>query len=57
MQTITVKDQPVTPSKILCVGRNYVDHIEELGNEIPEEMVVFHKPNCAISDSHFFSAE
>jgi 2-keto-4-pentenoate hydratase/2-oxohepta-3-ene-1,7-dioic acid hydratase in catechol pathway len=50
MQTITVKDQPVTPSKILCVGRNYVDHIEELGNEIPEEMVVFHKPNCAISD-------
>lgn len=50
MQTITVNGQPVTPSKIVCVGRNYVAHIEELGNEIPEDMVVFNKPNSAITD-------
>ncbi len=41
----------VTPSKIVCVGRNYVAHIEELGNEIPEQMVVFNKPNSAIGDT------
>ena len=39
-----------TPSKIICIGRNYVEHIEELGNEMPEEMVVFNKPVSAISD-------
>lgn len=38
----------MSPSKIVCVGRNYVAHIEELGNEIPAEMVVFNKPNSAI---------
>lgn len=33
----------------MCVGRNYVDHIKELNNEIPDEMVLFLKPNSAIS--------
>lgn len=37
------------PSKIVCVGRNYVEHVEELGNEVPDEMVIFLKPNSAIS--------
>lgn len=50
MHTIKVKGEMITPSKIVCVGRNYVAHIEELGNEIPEDMVVFNKPNSAISD-------
>ena len=36
--------------KIICIGRNYVDHIKELNNEIPTEPVVFIKPNSAISD-------
>ncbi len=49
MQNIKVNNQTVTPSKIICIGRNYVDHIHELGNEIPDEMVVFFKPNSAIS--------
>ncbi len=40
----------VTPSKVICIGRNYVDHIHELANEIPDEMVVFFKPNSAISN-------
>lgn len=38
------------PSKIVCVGRNYVQHIEELGNEIPDDMVLFIKSNAAISE-------
>jgi 2-keto-4-pentenoate hydratase/2-oxohepta-3-ene-1,7-dioic acid hydratase in catechol pathway len=50
MKTIKVDGQDITPSKVVCIGRNYVAHIEELGNEIPEEMVIFNKPNCAITD-------
>lgn len=42
-------DNAICPTKIVCIGRNYVDHIHELGNEIPEEMVVFLKPNSAIT--------
>jgi 2-keto-4-pentenoate hydratase/2-oxohepta-3-ene-1,7-dioic acid hydratase in catechol pathway len=34
--------------KIICIGRNYVKHIEELGNERPEEPVVFLKPDTAL---------
>jgi 2-keto-4-pentenoate hydratase/2-oxohepta-3-ene-1,7-dioic acid hydratase in catechol pathway len=48
MQTITVNGHTRTPSKIVCIGRNYVAHIAELGNEIPDAMVVFNKPNSAI---------
>jgi 2-keto-4-pentenoate hydratase/2-oxohepta-3-ene-1,7-dioic acid hydratase in catechol pathway len=34
--------------KIICIGRNYVDHIEELQNERPSEPVVFMKPDSAV---------
>ena len=34
--------------KIICIGRNYVKHIEELQNERPAEPVVFMKPDSAI---------
>ena len=34
--------------KIICIGRNYAKHIEELQNERPEEPVVFLKPDTAI---------
>lgn len=34
--------------KIICIGRNYVDHIEELGNEKPKDPVVFLKADTAI---------
>jgi 2-keto-4-pentenoate hydratase/2-oxohepta-3-ene-1,7-dioic acid hydratase in catechol pathway len=34
--------------KILCIGRNYVKHIEELHNERPDEPVVFMKPDSAV---------
>tara|TARA_R110001583_G_scaffold46761_9_gene146551 strand:+ start:1804 stop:2517 length:714 start_codon:yes stop_codon:yes gene_type:complete len=49
MKTVNFDGKKVTPSKIICIGRNYVDHIAELGNEVPDEMVVFLKPNSAIS--------
>jgi 2-keto-4-pentenoate hydratase/2-oxohepta-3-ene-1,7-dioic acid hydratase in catechol pathway len=34
--------------KIICIGRNYVDHISELQNERPEEPVIFLKPDTAL---------
>ncbi len=34
--------------KIICIGRNYTKHIEELQNERPEEPVVFMKPDSAV---------
>ncbi len=37
----------ITPGKIICVGRNYAAHAAELGNEIPEEPVLFMKPSTA----------
>ena len=57
MQTITFKNTQLTPSKVVCIGRNYVEHIEELGNEIPENMVVFNKPNSAISNTLTYYSE
>ena len=38
--------------KIICIGRNYADHAKELGNEIPDEPVVFMKPKSALLQSH-----
>lgn len=34
--------------KIICIGRNYAQHAKELGNEVPEEPVIFMKPDSAI---------
>ncbi len=39
---------PVSPSKIICVGRNYADHAAELGNEIPKEPLLFLKASSSI---------
>jgi 2-keto-4-pentenoate hydratase/2-oxohepta-3-ene-1,7-dioic acid hydratase in catechol pathway len=39
---------PATPSKILCVGRNYVEHAKELGNEVPKIPLIFMKPPSSI---------
>ncbi|MCF6207551.1 MAG: fumarylacetoacetate hydrolase family protein [Sulfurovum sp.] len=51
MNTIQYQKEKIAPSKVVCIGRNYVEHIEELGNEIPENMVVFNKPNSAVTDT------
>jgi 2-keto-4-pentenoate hydratase/2-oxohepta-3-ene-1,7-dioic acid hydratase in catechol pathway len=57
MKTIQFENRTVTPSKIVCIGRNYVEHIHELGNEIPQSMVVFNKPNSALSETLFYFTE
>ena len=49
MKSIKLDGNEIFPSKIICIGRNYVEHIRELGNEIPKEPVIFIKPNSAIS--------
>ena len=51
MKTINFKNQKITPCKIVCVGRNYVDHVKELNNEMPSEPVYFIKPNSAIDEN------
>jgi 5-carboxymethyl-2-hydroxymuconate isomerase len=45
---IPVTDNEYIIGKILCIGRNYVDHIKELGNEAPASPVVFMKPASAV---------
>jgi 2-keto-4-pentenoate hydratase/2-oxohepta-3-ene-1,7-dioic acid hydratase in catechol pathway len=40
---------PVIPrSKVVCIGRNYVAHAEELGHDVPKEPLVFLKPNTSV---------
>lgn len=39
---------PAEPSKIVCVGRNYLAHAKELGNEVPKEPLLFFKPPSSL---------
>ena len=39
---------PVRPSKIIGIGRNYVEHARELGNEMPAVPIIFFKPTTAL---------
>jgi 2-keto-4-pentenoate hydratase/2-oxohepta-3-ene-1,7-dioic acid hydratase in catechol pathway len=39
---------PCQPSKIVCVGRNYVEHARELGNDVPKVPLIFLKPPSSI---------
>jgi 2-keto-4-pentenoate hydratase/2-oxohepta-3-ene-1,7-dioic acid hydratase in catechol pathway len=39
---------PATPSKIVCVGRNYREHAQELGNQVPAEPLLFFKPPSSL---------
>lgn len=39
---------PLSPTKIVCVGRNYAAHAAELGNEVPKEPLIFLKPPSAV---------
>jgi len=41
---------PADPTKIVCIGRNYYEHIKELENEVPEEPMIFLKPTTALTD-------
>lgn len=50
MKTIKIKNsnKEITIGKIVCVGRNYSEHVQELGNTIPEKPVVFLKPVSSV---------
>src|SRR5271157_3895371 len=39
---------PCAPTKIVCVGRNYLEHARELGNEPPKEPLIFLKPPSSL---------
>ena len=39
---------PTIPSKIICVGKNYAEHAAEMGSSVPEEPVIFLKPNTSV---------
>ncbi|MFB2538285.1 MULTISPECIES: fumarylacetoacetate hydrolase family protein [unclassified Acinetobacter] len=39
-------------SKVVCIGRNYVEHAQELGNAVPDYPILFIKPNSSIIDNH-----
>ena len=45
---IPASGQEYPIGKILCIGRNYVDHIHELGNEVPSAPVIFMKPATSV---------
>ena len=43
----------VLPTKIVCVGQNYLGHIEELGVPVPKEPIIFLKPpSCLVGHEH-----
>jgi 2-keto-4-pentenoate hydratase/2-oxohepta-3-ene-1,7-dioic acid hydratase in catechol pathway len=42
---------PVRPSKIIGIGRNYLEHARELGNEVPLVPILFFKPPTALIGS------
>ncbi len=39
---------PVEPSKVLCIGLNYIDHAEEFGKPVPPEPLLFLKPSTSV---------
>jgi 2-keto-4-pentenoate hydratase/2-oxohepta-3-ene-1,7-dioic acid hydratase in catechol pathway len=39
---------PVEPSKVVCVGRNYVAHAKEMGNDVPKVPLIFMKPSTSV---------
>lgn len=45
--------------KIICVGRNYAEHAKELGNQVPEDPVIFMKPDTSLlkNNEDFFYPE
>src|SRR5579859_3407368 len=39
---------PILPSKVICIGKNYADHVAEMGGDPPPEPVIFLKPSTAV---------
>jgi 5-oxopent-3-ene-1,2,5-tricarboxylate decarboxylase/2-hydroxyhepta-2,4-diene-1,7-dioate isomerase len=48
---IQIGDITINPTKIICLGTNYMDHVEETGLDVPKEPLLFPKtPNCLITN-------
>lgn len=48
MHTVNLDGRDIQVGKIVCIGRNYAEHIKELGNKIPDKPVIFIKPASSI---------
>lgn len=50
MRSVKIKgtEQSYSVGKIVCLGRNYLDHIRELGNKVPDRAVIFCKPASSL---------
>lgn len=46
--TVLESNQTFSVGKIVCLGRNYLDHIRELGNAVPDRAVIFCKPASSL---------
>lgn len=55
MKSIKWDGKTLYPSKIVCIGRNYTEHIKEFDNDPSQDPVIFLKPNSAISTHVHFS--
>lgn len=51
MNKVVWNGKSISPSKVVCIGRNYAKHIAELKNTFTGDMVVFMKPNASISET------
>ncbi len=50
MNGVVFDGEVVYPSKIVCIAKNYVEHINEFDGKAPSEIALFIKPNSSISD-------
>jgi 2-keto-4-pentenoate hydratase/2-oxohepta-3-ene-1,7-dioic acid hydratase in catechol pathway len=46
--SLPTQPEPVHVGKLVCIGRNYADHAEEMNREVPDEPMVFLKPPSAV---------
>jgi len=51
MHTVKLNGRDIPVGKVVCIGRNYAEHIKELGNQTPDKPVIFIKPASAIVPS------
>jgi len=54
MNTVRFNSDILSPSKVICIGRNYVEHVKELNNEVPTSMLLFNKANSSITNKIYY---
>ena len=56
MNAIQYQNKAIYPSKVVCIGKNYAGHIKEMDGVVPDEMVMFFKPNSSVTDQVYASS-